>query len=104
MSGLFLKRLGSAELLRRKIRNGDMPPLPPRVRQFRPPVKTLVTGRTSTTLRSSSIPTCPPSGCGCAAMPEGSAIDHERQMNGTMPPYAQRGVVRVGRDGGIGAA
>lgn len=44
-----------------------------------------------------SISTCPPSGCRCAAMPEGLAIDHERQMDGTMPPYAQHVVIRTGR-------
>ena len=31
-------------------------------------------------------------------MPEGLAIDHERQMNGTMPPYAQHVVIRTGRN------
>lgn len=31
-------------------------------------------------------------------MPEGLAIDHERQMLGTMPPYAQHVVIRTGRD------
>lgn len=31
-------------------------------------------------------------------MPEGLAIDHEKQLKGTMPPYAQHVVIRTGRD------
>lgn len=31
-------------------------------------------------------------------MPSGLAIDRERALNGTMPPYAQHVVVRTGRD------
>lgn len=31
-------------------------------------------------------------------MPSGLDIDHERTLNGTMPPYAQHVVVRTGRD------
>ena len=31
-------------------------------------------------------------------MPPGLEIDHERALNGTMPPYAQHVVVRTGRD------
>lgn len=45
-----------------------------------------------------SIPTCPPSACACADMPEGLAIDHEKQLKGTMPPYAQHVVIRTGRE------
>ena len=30
-------------------------------------------------------------------MPEGLDIDHERRMEGTMPPYAQHVVIRTGR-------
>lgn len=30
-------------------------------------------------------------------MPTGLAIDHERPLNGTMPPYAQHVVVHTGR-------
>lgn len=44
-----------------------------------------------------SIPICPPSSCACAPMPEGLAIDHEKQINGTVPPYAQHVVIRTGR-------
>ena len=45
-----------------------------------------------------STPTCPPSRCPCAAMPSGLAIDYERPLYGTMPPYAQHVVVRTGQD------
>lgn len=31
-------------------------------------------------------------------MPEGLKIDYQRQMSGTMPPYAQHVVIRTGRD------
>ena len=31
-------------------------------------------------------------------MPEGLAIDYERQMNETVPPYAQHIVIRTGRE------
>ena len=51
----------------------------------------------STTPSIPSIPTCPPSGCPCAAMPEGLAIDHGRNMNGSMPPYAQHVIIKTGR-------
>lgn len=44
-----------------------------------------------------STPTCPPSECTCAPMPEGLEIDHKKQLNGTMPPYAQHVVIRTGR-------
>ncbi len=30
-------------------------------------------------------------------MPEGLDIDHKKQLNGTMPPYAQHVVIRTGR-------
>ena len=30
-------------------------------------------------------------------MPEGLAIDHGRNMNGTMPPYAQHVIIKTGR-------
>ena len=45
-----------------------------------------------------SISTCPPSTCACATMPEGLAIDYERQMHNTMPPYAQHVIIRTGKD------
>ena len=31
-------------------------------------------------------------------MPEGLAIDYKRQLNDTMPPYAQHVVIRTGKD------
>lgn len=31
-------------------------------------------------------------------MPSGLAIDHDRRLKGTMPPYAHHVVVRTGRD------
>lgn len=72
------------------------------VRQSRP---TLLTHRylTTSTVRRApdslpSIPTCPPSSCACAIMPEGLNIDHNRNLNGTMPPYAQHVIIRTGRD------
>ena len=44
-----------------------------------------------------STPQCPPSACSCADMPSGLAIDYEKQLSGTMPPYAQHVVIRTGR-------
>lgn len=31
-------------------------------------------------------------------MPEGLKIDHERQISGTMPPYAQHVVIHTGKE------
>ena len=44
------------------------------------------------------IPSCPPSLCACAATPPGLAIDRERQLSGTVPPYAQHVVISTGRN------
>ena len=43
-------------------------------------------------------PQCPPSSCSCAAMPSGLAIDHEKPLSATMPPYAQHVVIRTGKN------
>ena len=73
------------------------------VRQLRPP-PTYRRAIATSTIRSQNLqpnfpstPTCPPSQCTCVAMPEGLDIDHQKQLNGTMPPYAQHVVIRTGR-------
>ena len=62
-------------------------------------ITTIAGRRTSSSLdHLPSIPTSPPATCACLPMPEGLAIDYERQMSQTMPPYAQHVVIRTGRN------
>ena len=44
-----------------------------------------------------TTPQCPPSRCSCADMPSGLAIDYEKQLSSTMPPYTQHVVIRTGK-------
>ena len=43
------------------------------------------------------VPTCPHPTCPCAATPEGLDIDHEKDLNGLIAPYAQHVLVSTGR-------
>lgn len=44
-----------------------------------------------------TIQKCPPASCSCRETPQGLDIDHEKQLRGTVPSYAEHVVVSTGR-------